>query len=134
MRSVILIVLVAVAAAGCGSGEASPTQAPTRPGPSAATIEPGAIAVDTFTLSGTASKTGPDTDLSGDYVLTTKVKGKTGCAWSVRLEGEPALVESSASSGTTQTTVNMTGLFAASYRFVVKSTKCGAWSVALKRP
>lgn len=134
MRSVALVMMVAMVAAGCGSSDASPSAAVTSPGPSTETLEPGAIPADTFTMSGSASKTSPDTDLSGDYVLTTKVKGKSGCSWSVGLEGEPALVESSASSGTTQTTVALTGLFAASYRLVVKSSKCGAWSVGLKRP
>lgn len=137
MRFVLLaamISLLAVIVVGCGSGDATPTASPSGPGPSSGSSAPGVTGVDTFTMSGTAGKTSPDTELSGDYVLTTKVKGKSGCAWSVRLEGEPPLVESNASSGTTQTTVAVTGLFAATYRLVVKSTKCGAWSVGLDRP
>ncbi len=137
MRSVLLatvVSLVALIVVGCGSGDASPTGSPTAPGPSAGASVAGAGGVDTFTMSGTAGKTSPDTELSGDYTLTMKVKGKSGCVWSVRLEGEPPLVESNASSGTTQTSVALTGLFPASYRLVVKSTKCGAWSVGLDRP
>ncbi len=137
MRSALLatvVSLVALIVVGCGSGDATPTASPSAPGPSAGASVTGASGVDTFTMSGTAGKTSPDTELSGDYVLTTKVKGKSGCVWSVRLEGEPPLVESNASSGTTQTSVALTGLFPASYRLVVKSTKCGSWSVGLDRP
>ncbi len=138
MRSALLatvVSLVALIVVGCGSGDASPTASPTAPGPSAGASVAGAGGVDTFTMSGTAGKTSPDTELSGDYVLTTKVKGKSGCVWSVRLEGEPPLVESNVSSGgTSQASVALTGLFPASYRLVVKSTKCGTWSVGLDRP
>jgi hypothetical protein len=127
------MVLVAVAVVGCSSADSTPSATPADPGPSAGAAASGTVAVDMFSMSGSASKTSPATDLAGEYVLTTKVKAKSGCTWSVRLEGEPPLVEHTGD-GATATTLALTGLFPASYRLVVKSTKCGAWSVGLKRP
>ncbi len=135
MRTALLVALIALLIGACGSSEPSVTPDGSSPGASSAPTDAGSVVVDTFAMSGTGGKQGPTTDLAGDYVLTTKVKGKTGCAWSVALEGDPPLVDLKTSSATThQTTVGVTGLVAASYRIVVKSTKCGAWSVSLKRP
>jgi hypothetical protein len=135
MRTAVLGALMAVLVGACGSSQPSATPDGPSPGASSAPTNAGSVVVDTFAMSGTGGKQGPTTDLAGDYVLSTKVKGKTGCTWSVGLEGDPPLVDLKTSSGTThQTTVGVTGLVAASYRIVVKSTKCGVWSVSLKRP
>lgn len=135
MRTAVLVALMVVLVGACGSSEPSATLDGSSPGASSAPTHAGSVVVDTIAMSGTGGKQGPATDLAGDYVLSTKVKGKTGCTWSVGLEGDPPLVDLRTSSGTShQTTVGITGLGAASYRIVVKSTKCGPWSVSLKRP
>ena len=89
MRTALLVALITLLVGACGSSEPSVTPDGSSPGASSAPTDAGSVVVDTFAMSGTGGKQGPTTDLAGDYVLTTKVKGKTGCAWSVALEGDP---------------------------------------------
>jgi hypothetical protein len=75
--------------------------------------------------------------LKGDYVLTTSIKTKRGCTWSVRLQGlaRPVLDSGSArGGGTHKLRVDALGVEQGTYRLVVKTSKCGAWSAVLKRP
>ncbi len=133
---IALSLAVVVAASGCGTDQASP-----RPngGVAGGTPKP-TVAVENdsgLTLKGTRSKSGGPATLEGDYVLAVLVKGKPGCRWSVSLEGlaTPVLARYSTNkNGTYRKTVNVGAVEHGDYPLVVKSRKCGTWSVTLKRP
>ena len=88
-------------------------------------------------LKGSGPKSGQSTTLAGDYTAKVVLKTKPGCKWSVSLDGlaAPALAKySSNAGGTFRTSVDLVGLDPNDYKLVVKSKKCGTWSVNLARP
>lgn len=95
------------------------------------------VAVNAAKLSGTGSKTGRPVVLAGDYVLRDHVTTKPGCHWRVYLDGlddQPLDEVSTDTSGSASTTADETGLDLRAYTIRVVATKCGAWTVSLRRP
>jgi hypothetical protein len=135
-----MVLAVLVLAAGCESTQTSPSAqskaAAAKPTPTAKPAPALPIAAG-LALKGTASRSGKPATLKGDYVLKVDVKAMGRCRWSVRLDGlhDPELATYSTNAGGTyRTSVDVVGVVQGPYRLVVKSTKCGAWSVTLKRP
>ena len=141
-RTTLLGTMVAVLVLACGGGSAqtSPSaQSKTAVSKPTPTVKPAPtipIAAG-LALKGTGSRSGKPATLKGDYVIKVSVKAKGRCRWSVRLEGldDPVLASYPTNAGGTyRTSVDVVGVVQGPYRLVVKSTKCGAWSVTLKRP
>ena len=135
-----MVLAVLVLAAGCGSAQTSPSAqskaAAAKPTPTLKPAPTIPIAAG-LALKGTGSKSGKAATLKGDYVLKVSVKPNGKCRWSVRLDGldDPVLATYPTNAGGTyRTTVDVVGVVQGPYRLVVKATRCGAWSVTLKRP
>ena len=102
--------------------------------PSLAPRDPTPAPAASVTLKGTGSKTGATTTLGGDYTLKTNVTAKPGCSWSVSLDPGYGEVDSfSTDSAGSQSDELPVSLDPGSYRLVVRATKCGIWSVTLRR-
>jgi hypothetical protein len=136
------VLAVLLLATGCGSAQTSPSaQSKTMAAKPTPTVKPAPtipIAAG-LALKGTESMSGKPATLKGDYVLEVSVraKGKAKCRWSVRLDGlDDAVLATypTRAGGTYRTSVDLVGVVQGPYRLVVKASKCGAWSVKLKRP
>jgi hypothetical protein len=136
LRTLVLIVAVAVAA--CSGVGASPPGHTAKATARVATPRPlPTIGIaNGLSVKGARSATGSPATLKGDYVLSTTIRTKKGCTWSVRLQGlaKPVLDSGSAKGGGThRLTLNVLGVVQGSYRLAVKTSKCGPWSAVLKR-
>ena len=134
----VSVVVVAILLGACGDGAASPSSAATTSPPASTPSPAPSVAVaETMVLKGSGPKTGQATTLSGDYKAKVILKTKPGCKWSVSLDGLPAPTlakYTSDAGGTFRTSVDLVGLDPNDYKLVVKSKKCGTWSVSLARP
>jgi hypothetical protein len=98
------------------------------------TVRP--VAMDVVSLSGTGSKTGPKAVLAGDYVFRDSITTKPGCHWRVYLDGfstEPIDDVTTNTSGSSSSEFDEQGLDLREYAFRVIASKCGSWSVSLRR-
>ena len=123
----------------CGSAAASPAAHAAKATARPATPRPyHAVKVaNELTVKGSGSASSSAATLKGDYVLSTSIKTKKGCTWTVRLQGleQPVLDSGSArGGGTHRLRVDALGVVQGTYRLSVKTSKCGAWSAVLKRP
>lgn len=139
-RGVWALVLAAtVLVAACTAAGTSPSGHAAKAAARIATPKPYTTVsvANSLAVKGSGSGSSAAATLKGDYVLTTSVKTKKGCAWSVRLQGPTtAVLDSGAArkNATHRLTVNTLGVVQGDYRLVVKASKCGPWSAALKRP
>ena len=134
-----LVLALTVLAAACGSAAGSPSGHAAKATARVATPKPHPTIpiANGLSVKGAGSASSPSATLKGDYVLTTSIKTKRGCSWSVRLQGlaKPVLDSGSAKGGGThRLTVDAVGVVQGTYRLVVKTSKCGTWSAMLKRP
>jgi hypothetical protein len=137
LRTLVFVVAVVVAA--CGSAGGSPSGHAAKATARVATPKPlPTIAIaNGLSVKGAGSASSSSATLKGDYILSTSIRTKKGCGWSVRLQGlaKPVLDSGSAKGGGThRLTVKALGVEQGSYRLVVKTSKCGTWSAVLKRP
>ena len=134
-----LVLATTVLAAACTTAAANPSGHAAKATTHVATPKPyPTVAVaNGLSVKGPGSGSSAAATLKGDYVLTTSVKTKKGCTWSVRLQGPVKTVLDSGSakrSGSHRLVVKVLGVEQGSYRLMVKAAKCGAWSAVLKRP
>ena len=135
--SLAFLAALGLAAAACGSSPPSPSagDASLAP-PTVAASQTPSTGVTRLSLSGTGSKRGFPTELSGQYNVTGSVKTKQGCTWSVSIQPSVGRVDSVKAKGNGRHRINVAPITVdpGAYRLIVTSKGCGAWSVTLARP
>jgi hypothetical protein len=149
-----LLVAGIIIATGCGAGSTPPTTVPdasatatnnsesassssaeaSRPTPTPAPSR--IVALDSTTLKGKGAKIGPVVVLGGDYVLRDSVATKRGCHWAVYLDGfddAPIDEVTTDASGSSTTQADEQGLELRRYTLRVATSRCGSWTVSLRR-